>query len=72
MKIVTSNFRDLSAVSGTNSEVINATCIWNGHLYVGTDKGLIILDKDYNSVTNKLTSEMDGTRIRCIAKDDKG
>ena len=72
MKIVTSNFRDISAISGTNSEVINATCLLNGSLYVGTDKGLIILDRDYKKVTNKLSSFLEDTRIRCIAKDDKG
>ena len=72
MKIVTSNFRDISAVSGMASDVVNATCLWYGNLYVGTDKGLLILDKDYKAVTNKLSSYLGDTRIRSIIKDDTG
>ncbi len=69
MKIVTSNFRDLSTFSGTASDVVNSTCMLNGKLYIGTDKGLLVLDKNFNKVNDKLSSYLSDTRVRCIVRD---
>ncbi len=45
MKIVTGNFKNVSKAAGLKDEVVNATCRWNGCLYIGTDKGLQIIDE---------------------------
>ena len=70
-KVVTSNFRDISKAAGLPSEVINSTCLSRGLLYIGTDKGLQILDKNEKPVSNALTERLSGVRIRCIVEDEK-
>ncbi len=69
MKIVTNNFRDLTQEAHLEPSVVNSTCLREGLLYVGTDNGLWILS-DTEPLTNDLTRFLDGTRIRCITKDD--
>lgn len=72
MKIVTSNFIDMSQKTALPREVTNATCVIDGVLYSGTDNGLRILDKDGNVVENELTDFVGNTRVRCLMEDNKG
>ncbi len=72
MKIVISNFEDLTKTSGLPEAVVNTTCIKDGFLYIGTDKGLQILNSGNRIITNKLTSYLNGVRIRCIIADNDG
>ncbi|MCR4705638.1 MAG: response regulator [Lachnospiraceae bacterium] len=72
MKVVTSNFRDLTAETDIDFGTVNATCLSAGRLYVGTDSGLFILDRDMNPVQNALTEYLGQNRIRCITEDRKG
>ncbi|MBR3570532.1 MAG: HD domain-containing protein [Oscillibacter sp.] len=72
MKIVKNRFTDLFQAAEIDPAVVNSACIYRGCLYVGTDKGLLILDKDYRKVENSLTERMQGCRIRSIKKDGKG
>ncbi len=69
MKIVTNNFQDLSAMAGMEEEVVNTTCMYNDRLYIGTDKGIRIIDKKYNVIEDDLTEHIGDVRVRCIKKD---
>lgn len=68
MKLVTNNFVDLSEQAQLPKETVNATCLHNGLLYIGTDRGLQIL-KNTTPVNNKLTEYIGTARIRCIITD---
>ncbi len=69
MKIVTNNFCDLTRQKRLKPDVVNATCLHNGSLYIGTDSGLQILGVNGTPVENALTAFMEGARIRCIFED---
>ncbi len=69
MKIVTNNFQNITQIAGLDLEAVNSTCLHNGFLYVGSDNGLSILNKEYRPVQNALTRYLAGTRIRCITND---
>ena len=73
LKIVPDRFTDLSRFAGLDSMVVNSTCINQGLLYLATDSGLVIVDKDsLKTVENALTELLDGIRIRCIKNDSTG
>ena len=72
MEIVTSNFLNVTEKASLEKEVVNTTCLCRGLIYIGTDKGLQIVTQDYDRVENELTQYLDGTRIRCIERDNKG
>ena len=69
MKIVTNNFVNLTKLAGLPKEVTNTTCFHNDMLYVGTDKGLRIINKDNKPVSNELTRYLEGARVRCMIED---
>jgi signal transduction histidine kinase/CheY-like chemotaxis protein/HPt (histidine-containing phosphotransfer) domain-containing protein len=71
MKIVANNFLDLAKETEIAESVANAACMHGGKLYIGTDDGLFILDKNNELVNDELTEYMAGTRIRSITKDSK-
>ena len=70
MKIVTSNFIDMSQKTNLPSDVVNTTCLYNGDLYVGSNQGLYILGKDNHLIDNELTGYIGGARVRCLKVDD--
>ncbi len=72
MKIVTNNFDDLTRKAGLPAEVVNAACLYNGRLYLGTDRGLRIIIKNNRSYRDELVSYIGDSRIRCITADSKG
>ena len=72
MKIVRSRFIDVSKQADLEPVVVNTTCRYKGDLYLGTDTGLIILDKDFHQKQNALSLNMEGIRIRCIKADSAG
>ena len=72
MKVVKSPFLDITGISGLDRVVVNTTCIYQEDLYIGTDVGLQLLDKDYNQKENVLTELLDGVRIRSIKADSVG
>lgn len=69
MKIVRSEFDDISKAAGLDNRVVNTTCIYGDDLYIGTDTGLLVVNGSYEKQTNYLTELLDGVRIRCIKKD---
>lgn len=72
MKVVASNFIDLTQKTGLQKEVSNTTCLINERLYVGTDDGLRILEKNKTVISNKLTEYIGHARVRCLEKDLDG
>ena len=72
MKIVENRFTDLWELSELEPRVVNTTCKCGSDLYVGTDTGMVILDRRNRPVENKLTKRMEGVRIRSIRMDSKG
>ncbi len=72
MKVVPNRFMDISQLADLPPMVVNSTCLVNGLLYIGADKGLTILDSNRHSVSNELTELLAGARIRCIRCDSTG
>ncbi|MCH5187708.1 MAG: HD domain-containing protein [Oscillospiraceae bacterium] len=72
MKVVKSPFVDITGISGLERVVVNTTCIYQEDLYIGTDVGLQLLDKNYRQKENALTELLDGVRIRSIKEDSSG
>ena len=71
LKLVECRFTDINKVAGLDSMVVNTTCIYDDDLYLGTDEGLYILDKNYKTKNNELTKRLKGVRIRSIKKDSQ-
>ncbi len=72
MKIVTNNYVDITKRNGLPEEVTNASCLYGGALYIGTDNGLRILDSSGSIIENELTEYMGTSKIRCIKEDTAG
>lgn len=72
MKLVSNNFSDFSKNAGLANEVVNSTCMYNGQLYIGTEKGIRIVDAGGKPIENELSKHLGDTRIRCIMGDSAG
>ena len=72
MKLVTNNFINLSEQAKLPDDTVNATCVKDKLLYIGTDRGLQILDDHNQIVKNKLTDFIGNARVRCITADKQG
>ena len=88
MKIVPNRFLDLFERYGLEDEVVNSTCMYGKQLFIATDTGLKVVDKQ--GVVTKLPLEravtasgvdlragdllelLDGCRIRSIIRDHRG
>ena len=70
LKLVPDRFTDISRLAELDNMVVNSTCVKDNDLYLGTDDGLVIVNKNnYNRVDNDITKYLEGVRIRCIKKD---
>ncbi|MBO4915561.1 MAG: response regulator, partial [Oscillospiraceae bacterium] len=72
LKIVTSNFQNLTELAGLPAEVVNSTCLFEGMLYCATDEGIRVIDGNNAQVENELTEFIGATRVRCIVADAEG
>ncbi|SFG54196.1 HD domain-containing phosphohydrolase [Oribacterium sp. WCC10] len=88
MKIVPNHFSDLFARYDIQQEVVNSTCLYDDKLFVGTDNGLIVLDKNglvpsvhlkkaESASGNRIDADdlielLDTKRVRSIIRDSKG
>ena len=72
MKITSNNFLNYTLVAGIPDEVVNATCLYDGNLYIGTDRGLQIISGNGELITDTMTNYLDGVRIRDIERDSSG
>lgn len=70
LRMASSSFSDVYEAAGADHRLTNAIVRWQGLLYVGTDTGLDVIDDSSNEVVhNDLSSQLDGTRIRCMRVD---
>lgn len=72
LKITTNRFIDIFKLANLSARVVNTTCKKDDLLYIGTDTGLVVLDRNYKPVSNALVKKLDGIRIRCITEDSRG
>ena len=72
MKLVESRFTDVSRIADLDPMVVNATCRYRDELYLGTDNGLILLDRKFRKRETALTNLLARVRIRCIYADREG
>ena len=70
LRMAPSDFRDIYSTAGMENRVVNTIIKWQDAYYFGTDKGLDAVDlSGRNAITNKLTEQLDGVRIRCMITD---
>ena len=73
LRLAKSPFKDVYGSVGMERKVVNAIVDWQDCYYIGTDTGLDIVDRACRrQITNDLTKELEGKRIRCmyVDKDD--
>ena len=71
MKIVNNQFTDVTGQAGMETMVVNSTCLYEDAIYMGTDTGLRIVDKEFKEREDELTKKLEGVRIRCLMKDEQ-
>ena len=70
LRLAKSPFRDVYGAIGMERNVVNSIVSWQRSYYIGTDKGLDVVDKGcHNEIENDLTAELEGKRIRCMYVD---
>ena len=70
LRLAKSPFTDVYGSIGMDRRVVNAIVSWQDKYYIGTDKGLDVVDKTCSEeIENSLTRELDGKRIRCMYVD---
>ena len=69
MKIVTNNFVNITDEANLPKITVNTTCMHNDRLYIGTENGLQIVDKENHPIKDSLTEYLSDSRIRCIIED---
>ncbi len=72
MKLVASNFSNISEYAGVSADVVNSVCLVGGRFYIGTNDGLEIITLSMSPLRNDLTEYLKGVRIRCIEADEEG
>ncbi|MBR6223899.1 MAG: HD domain-containing protein [Lachnospiraceae bacterium] len=70
MKIVANKFADVTENAGIESGVVNATCLHDDVLYVGTDSGLRMLSGETRIEDTPIQTYLGSARIRCILEDN--
>ncbi|MCR4740890.1 MAG: response regulator [Lachnospiraceae bacterium] len=72
MKVVANNFEDITSPAGIRDEVVNATHLHDGKLYIGTNSGLRILNENGKLYEDELTEYLGDARVRCMTDDYDG
>jgi len=88
MKVVPNQFADIFENAGLPDAVVNATCVYDGRLFVATDSGLIAIENGRKVEriplseastasgvpleATDLLDYMDGVRIRSLVRDSRG
>ena len=71
LRLAPSAFRDVYSTAGMTRRVVNTIVSWQDAYYIGTDKGLDVVDISCkNAVQNELTELLSGSRIRCLYVDE--
>ena len=72
LRLAKSAFKDVYGTIGMDRRVVNAIVLWQNCYYIGTDKGLDVVDKSCRGqIKNEFTEALDGKRIRCMYVDDR-
>ena len=72
LRMAKSPFKDVYGAIGMERRVVNAIVSWQGCYYIGTDKGLDVVDRVCrHQIENELTEELNEKRIRCMYVDDE-
>ena len=70
LRLAKSPFKDVYGAIGMERRVVNTIVFWQGCYYIGTDKGLDVVDGNCRrQISNELTEALDGKRIRCMYVD---
>ena len=70
LRLAKSPFKDVYGAIGMERQVVNAIVSWQDCYYIGTDKGLDVVDKACRKqIENDLTAELKDKRIRCMYVD---
>ena len=72
MKVVTNNYIDLCEKAELEPAVTNAVCEYDGKLFIGTDKGIQIVNPEGIETEHPLIDYLEDARIRCITADKEG
>ena len=72
LRLAKSDFKDVYGTIGMSRRVVNTIVEWQGDIYIGTDKGLDVIDQECrNEIRNEWTRALEGQRIRCLCVDDQ-
>ena len=72
LRLAKSAFKDIYGTIGMERRVVNAIVMWQGNYYIGTDKGLDIVDRARrHQIENEFTVALAGKRIRCMCVDTR-
>ena len=72
LKLCRSRFIAINHNAGLPDAVVNTTCVSGDDLYIGTDSGLVILDRNtYAKRSEMISSMLSDVRIRSIKKDSQ-
>ena len=70
LRLAKSAFKDVYGTIGMDRRVVNTIVEWQDCFYIGTDKGLDVVDKACrNQLHNDYTAALEGKRIRCMLVD---
>ena len=70
LRLAKSPFKDVYGSVGMERRVVNTIVYWQNCYYIGTDKGLDVVDRSCRKqLNNDLTDELAGKRIRCMYVD---
>lgn len=72
MKLTRNKFKHIGYEADISDQTVNTTAVYSGCLYIGTDYGLKILDKNGVLVENELTGTLADIRIRSMMTDSTG
>ena len=70
LRLAKSAFKDVYGSIGMDRRVVNTIVRWQGAYYIGTDKGLDVVDETRrHQIHNEFTEKLEGKRIRCMYVD---
>ncbi len=72
LELVKGKFINVGYEAEIAGETVNASLLYDNCLYIGTDKGLTIMDSQGKMVETGLTDFLKGIRIRSLMKDSQG
>lgn len=70
--LVNGQFKNPNTAAELSETSLNSVTVCPDGYYLATDTGLIILNKNFRQIHNKLTELLNGDRIRNIMRDSKG